>query len=169
MEIDSIKSVYFIGAGGIGMSALVRYFLSLGKVVAGYDRTSSELTERLNAEGAAIDYDADYPFEVAVQTLEEDTLSCTVSKHSETVYKCEIYPLKKGVNHINVCILEDGCPPSVFPFEITYIPPVLVEEKGEVRVVEEEKVEFVKKELPRKKSNAKRNNKPQIPMTDFLQ
>lgn len=60
MEIDSIKSVYFIGAGGIGMSALVRYFLSLGKVVAGYDRTASELTERLNAEGAAIHYDS-YP------------------------------------------------------------------------------------------------------------
>ena len=59
MEIDSIKSVYFIGAGGIGMSALVRYFLSLGKVVAGYDRTASELTERLNAEGAAIHYEDD--------------------------------------------------------------------------------------------------------------
>ena len=59
MEIDAIKSVYFIGAGGIGMSALVRYFLSLGKVVAGYDRTSSELTERLNAEGAAIHYEDD--------------------------------------------------------------------------------------------------------------
>ena len=59
MEIDAIKSVYFIGAGGIGMSALVRYFLSLGKVVAGYDRTSSELTEHLNAEGAAIHYEDD--------------------------------------------------------------------------------------------------------------
>ena len=59
MEIDAIKSVYFIGAGGIGMSALVRYFLSLGKVVAGYDRTSSELTERLNAEGATIHYEDD--------------------------------------------------------------------------------------------------------------
>lgn len=57
MDIDAIKSVYFIGAGGIGMSALVRYFLSLGKVVAGYDRTASELTERLNAEGAAIHYE----------------------------------------------------------------------------------------------------------------
>ena len=43
MNIDSIKSVYFVGAGGIGMSALVRYFLSLGKVVAGYDRTPSAL------------------------------------------------------------------------------------------------------------------------------
>lgn len=57
MGIDTIKSVYFIGAGGIGMSALVRYFLSQGKEVAGYDRTASELTERLNAEGAAIHYE----------------------------------------------------------------------------------------------------------------
>ena len=59
MGIDAIKSVYFIGAGGIGMSALVRYFLSLGKEVAGYDRTPSALTERLNAEGAVIHYDDD--------------------------------------------------------------------------------------------------------------
>ncbi len=59
MKIDTIKSVYFIGAGGIGMSALVRYFLSLGKEVAGYDRTPSELTERLNVEGAAIHYEDD--------------------------------------------------------------------------------------------------------------
>ena len=57
MDLDTIKSVYFVGAGGIGMSALVRYFLSLGKVVAGYDRTASELTERLNAEGATIHYE----------------------------------------------------------------------------------------------------------------
>ena len=59
MNIDTIKSVYFVGAGGIGMSALVRYFLSLGKVVAGYDRTPSALTERLNVEGAAIHYEDD--------------------------------------------------------------------------------------------------------------
>ena len=50
MNIETIKSVYFIGAGGIGMSALIRYFLSKGKKVAGYDRTSSELTERLITE-----------------------------------------------------------------------------------------------------------------------
>ena len=59
MNIDTIKSVYFIGAGGIGMSALVRYFLSLGKAVAGYDRTASVLTERLCAEGAVIHYEDD--------------------------------------------------------------------------------------------------------------
>ncbi len=52
-----MKSVYFIGAGGIGMSALERYFLSKGLVVAGYDRTSCELTEELRAEGADIHYE----------------------------------------------------------------------------------------------------------------
>lgn len=54
MNIETIKSVYFVGAGGIGMSALVRYFLSKGKVVAGYDRTPTPLTENLIAEGAQI-------------------------------------------------------------------------------------------------------------------
>ena len=58
-NIDTIKSVYFVGAGGIGMSALVRYFLSKGKLVAGYDRTPSELTECLIAEGAQIHYTED--------------------------------------------------------------------------------------------------------------
>ena len=54
LHIHYMKSVYFIGAGGIGMSALERYFLSKGLVVAGYDRTSCELTEELRAEGADI-------------------------------------------------------------------------------------------------------------------
>lgn len=57
MNINSIKSVYFIGAGGIGMSALVRYFLSKGKKVGGYDRTPSNLTEKLIEEGADIHYE----------------------------------------------------------------------------------------------------------------
>lgn len=59
MDINNIKSVYFVGAGGIGMSALIRYFLSKGKFVAGYDRTPSELTEHLIAEGAQIHYKED--------------------------------------------------------------------------------------------------------------
>lgn len=57
MNVKTLKAVYFIGAGGIGMSALVRYFLSKGKKVAGYDRTPSELTQKLNEEGAAIHYE----------------------------------------------------------------------------------------------------------------
>ena len=57
MNIETIQSVYFVGAGGIGMSALVRYFLSKGKVVAGYDRTPSELTQHLIEEGAQLHYE----------------------------------------------------------------------------------------------------------------
>ena len=56
MNLNEIQSVYFIGAGGIGMSALIRYFLSKGILVAGYDRTPSSLTERLISEGATIHY-----------------------------------------------------------------------------------------------------------------
>lgn len=50
------KKVYFVGAGGIGMAALVRYFLSRGIAVAGYDRTPTALTEALIAEGAKISF-----------------------------------------------------------------------------------------------------------------
>lgn len=57
MNVNTLKAVYFIGAGGIGMSALVRYFLSKGKLVAGYDRTPSELTHKLMEEGVQIHYE----------------------------------------------------------------------------------------------------------------
>ena len=59
METKDIKSVYFIGAGGIGMSALERYYASLGLPVAGYDKTPSELTEELIKEGINIHYEDD--------------------------------------------------------------------------------------------------------------
>ena len=54
-----MNAVYFVGAGGIGMSALVRYYLSQGIVVGGYDRTACSLTEELRAEGADIHYTDD--------------------------------------------------------------------------------------------------------------
>ena len=52
-----MKNVYFIGIGGIGMSALARYYAFKGYQVAGYDRTPSELTARLEAEGIAVHYE----------------------------------------------------------------------------------------------------------------
>ena len=52
-------SIYFVGAGGIGMAALERYFLAQGKRVAGYDRTPSDLTRALENEGVHIDFDED--------------------------------------------------------------------------------------------------------------
>lgn len=57
MELKDIKSIYFIGAGGIGMSAIARYFMKKGKEVAGYDKTPSNLTRQLEQEGMNIHYD----------------------------------------------------------------------------------------------------------------
>ena len=57
MELKAIKAVYFIGAGGIGMSAIARYFIRKGLVVAGYDKTPSELTKQLEKEGMIIHYE----------------------------------------------------------------------------------------------------------------
>jgi UDP-N-acetylmuramate--alanine ligase len=53
------EGFYFAGIGGIGMSALARYFLAGGYVVAGYDRTGSDLTDELEAEGCTITFDDD--------------------------------------------------------------------------------------------------------------
>lgn len=57
MEMNSIKAVYFVGIGGIGMSAIARYFLHKGLVVGGYDKTPTDLTRKLEAEGALVHYE----------------------------------------------------------------------------------------------------------------
>jgi UDP-N-acetylmuramate--alanine ligase len=59
MEVKDIKKIYFIGIGGIGMSALARYFRFHGKTVSGYDKTSTHLTRELEAEGIPIHYTDD--------------------------------------------------------------------------------------------------------------
>ncbi len=59
MEVRNIKTVYFIGIGGIGMSALARYFHFHGKEVSGYDKTPTALTQQLESEGIAIHYEED--------------------------------------------------------------------------------------------------------------
>ncbi len=57
MDLKNINSVYFIGAGGIGMSAIARYFIHKGMVVAGYDKTPSALTAQLEREGMLLHYE----------------------------------------------------------------------------------------------------------------
>jgi UDP-N-acetylmuramate--alanine ligase len=59
VDLNDIKKIYFIGIGGIGMSALARYFRFHGKEVSGYDRTSTTLTQQLEAEGIAVHYEDD--------------------------------------------------------------------------------------------------------------
>ena len=90
MNIETIKSVYFVGAGGIGMSALVRYFLFKGKVVAGYDRTPTPLTETLISEGAQIHYEENVDLIPAACKDKESTLviytPAVPQEHEELVY-----------------------------------------------------------------------------------
>ena len=57
MELNDTQRVYFVGAGGIGMAALARFYMSKALPVAGYDRTPSALTADLVAEGARVSYD----------------------------------------------------------------------------------------------------------------
>ena len=88
--MDNIKAVYFVGIGGIGMSAIARYFLNLGLTVGGYDRTPSELTRRLAEEGAHIHYEENIGL-IPIECLDPDT--CLViytpaipAEHSELQY-----------------------------------------------------------------------------------
>ncbi len=57
MNLNQIQNVYFIGIGGIGMSALARYFKNIGKNVAGYDKTETELTQELQQSGIEIHFE----------------------------------------------------------------------------------------------------------------
>ncbi|MBO5895368.1 MAG: UDP-N-acetylmuramate--L-alanine ligase [Alistipes sp.] len=68
------KKVYFLGIGGIGMSAIARYFLHAGYRVAGYDLTATPLTRALEAEGAEIHYEDDPELIPADMRSAEDTL-----------------------------------------------------------------------------------------------
>jgi len=77
MEAKNIRAVYFIGAGGIGMSALVRYFNHRGLIVAGYDKTPSELTRCLEKEGVLIHYEED---------VDQIPQACKDKEHCLVVY-----------------------------------------------------------------------------------
>lgn len=90
MELKDIKAVYFVGAGGIGMSAIARYFISRGLVVAGYDKTPSELTRQLEKEGMLIHYEENTD---EIPHACRDRESCLVvytpaipAEHKELVY-----------------------------------------------------------------------------------
>lgn len=93
MRFDSLKYVYLIGIGGIGMSGLARYFKSLGKAVSGYDKTPSSLTYEMENEGIEIHYEDNVEFinkEIMNHTSSTDTLiiytPAVPSDHSELKY-----------------------------------------------------------------------------------
>jgi UDP-N-acetylmuramate--alanine ligase len=75
MELSSIKRVYLVGIGGIGMSGLARYFHHLGCVVCGYDKTSTDLTNDLHNEGIQIIFDDEPDYiPMSFQTPDTGTL-----------------------------------------------------------------------------------------------
>jgi UDP-N-acetylmuramate--alanine ligase len=59
MNLNNIKSILFLGIGGIGMSALAKYFMAKGISVHGYDKTPSEMTDALTQLGAKITFTDD--------------------------------------------------------------------------------------------------------------
>jgi len=75
MNIDNIRQVYLIGIGGIGMSALARYFRHLGCLVGGYDKTETALTKQLVSEGISVTYTDDFTsVDDSFQIADEHTL-----------------------------------------------------------------------------------------------
>ncbi len=100
MKLNEVHKVYFLGAGGIGMSAIARYFLSQGKKVAGYDRTSTPLTDQLIREGIDIHFADDISKIPGIYRDKNDTLivytPALPAGHSELQYfRAEGYTLMK--------------------------------------------------------------------------
>ena len=106
MNVTQIHNVYFIGIGGIGMSALARYFNYIGKTVVGYDKTATNLTDELIAEGIAIHFE-DNIAEIPSHFYTENTLVVVTPAvpvtHSEWNYFVEReYTIKKRAEVLGI-------------------------------------------------------------------
>jgi len=88
------KSIYFVGIGGIGMSALARYFMHEGYRVGGYDRTPSPLTEQLEQEGASIHY--------------EDNIELIAPEFRDPTSTRVIYTPAVPADHSELCYFREG-------------------------------------------------------------
>ncbi|MCX2680450.1 UDP-N-acetylmuramate--L-alanine ligase [Galbibacter sp. EGI 63066] len=93
MNLNKINNVYFLGIGGIGMSALARYFKFIGKNVAGYDRNATDITDGLQAIGIDVHFEEDIEKISEVFTNKENTLvvytPAVPKTHKEYVYFSE--------------------------------------------------------------------------------
>ncbi len=110
--LDGLRAVYFIGIGGIGMSAIARYFHAKGLRVSGYDRTSTELTRELEASGISVHYSDD----LNLVDKEADLVVYTPAipaQHTElTWYRAQGYPVVKrsdvlqiiSAGSYNICV-----------------------------------------------------------------
>lgn len=113
MNLNQIHNVYFIGIGGIGMSALARYFQNIGKNVSGYDKTRTMLTDELVAEGISIHFEdtiAAIPTEFYVENTLVITTPAVPVTHSEWNYFIEReYVVKKRAEVLGIITKDTFC------------------------------------------------------------
>ena len=113
MNLNQIHNVYFIGIGGIGMSALARYFQYIGKNVAGYDKTETQLTDELQALGLAIHFEDSINL-IPKDFYSENTLVVVTPavpvSHSEWNYFVEReYTIKKRAEVLGLITKDTYC------------------------------------------------------------
>lgn len=114
MDIKTIHNVYFLGVGGIGMSAIARYFNALGKNVAGYDKVSKSLTDELIHEGINIHFNDDIANIPAEFKNKENTLiiytPAVPKKHKELNYFIDQgFEIKKRSEVLGMLSQEKKC------------------------------------------------------------
>ena len=113
MNLDKIHNIFFIGIGGIGMSALARYFHTLGKNVAGYDKTRTELTDELMQSGIAIHFEDKIDLIPAGFTVENTLVVITPAvpkAHSQWNYFMERnFEIKKRAEVLGIITKNTFC------------------------------------------------------------
>lgn len=113
MNLEQIHNVYFIGIGGIGMSNLARYFKTLGKQVAGYDKTPSVLTNELIASGIAIHFEDDValiPSHFSVETTLVVVTPAVPVSHSQWNFFLENnFVIKKRAEVLGIITKDTFC------------------------------------------------------------
>jgi UDP-N-acetylmuramate--alanine ligase len=113
MNLNQIQNVYFIGIGGIGMSALARYFKAIGKNVSGYDKTETELTKELQEVGIAIHFEDSIDL-IPTDYFVENTLviitPAVPKQHSQWNYFLEReYEVKKRAEVLGIITKDTFC------------------------------------------------------------
>ncbi|WP_396175703.1 UDP-N-acetylmuramate--L-alanine ligase [Flavobacterium sp.] len=113
MNLNQIHNVYFIGIGGIGMSALARYFQNIGKNVSGYDKTPTMLTDELMANGMSIHFEDNISLIPANYYVENTLVIITPAvptSHSEWNYFLERdYVVKKRAEVLGIITKDTFC------------------------------------------------------------
>jgi len=113
MNISQIHNVYFIGIGGIGMSALARYFKTIGKNVSGYDKTETELTKELQEIGITIHFEdsiALIPSDFYIENTLVIITPAVPTHHSEWNYFLERdYVVKKRAEVLGIITKDTFC------------------------------------------------------------